>query len=613
MNTRKGSFEGLKISVIYKWMVILTCLMAVGLFASTRYALQSYAEMERLSNEYVEMEQQALTVRRASDFLTTEVNEFLVTGDVTHLEEYFEEVNVTKRRETAVNELAKHVNISYEDVQMAFEESQKLMEREIYAMKLACVSHGYRMENLPEEIQQMTLEAADLALTPDEQLEKARQMVHDESYNQSKDIIYAELNIFVEKVMDGLDQKMLVGEATLEHAMHLAQVGLVALVCLNLLIAVALVKLVLTPLNQFLTNVREESMLTESGAYEFRHLAKVYNKIYWEKEESEHQKKMFQYKAEHDLMTGVLNRSTAEDQIRELMEDTETPGVLILLDLDDLKGINDTFGHDEGDKAISGTAKILMGHFNNKAVIGRIGGDEFLIYLPGAANHRDTVSLSMTSLLRKLAGISVGGAEDRRVHCSVGCAAGNGLSGGYEELFKKADTALYQVKRAGKNQFAFYTPEMELADYHFKQQRFLADKDLRKVEDTELRELLGAIASYYQLVVSTNLSKNNYCLMVSEVDDILSDAPAIGHLDQFMKAAAKNVHGDDLKEFAGKLSRDALIQGHHKGVKNVRHYFRFRQPEGYRWVECNVILYNNEMGDICDFAMMRWADEYSNR
>ncbi len=184
-------------------------------------------------------------------------------------------------------------------------------------------------------------------------------------------------------------------------------------------------------------------------------------------EKKEHQMELLS-RSEHDGMTGLLNRAAAEERIREHLIARTNPGILILLDLDDLKGINDHLGHPEGDRAIMGIAAILKGHFRETDVIGRLGGDEFIIYLPGAAENYEAISASLTSLLRKLAAISVGENNERRVQCSIGCTIQTPETNSFEVLYNRVDTALYHVKRNGKNNFAFYSPEMECEDYQFR-------------------------------------------------------------------------------------------------------------------------------------------------
>lgn len=314
-------------------------------------------------------------------------------------------------------------------------------------------------------------------------------------------------------------------------------------------------------------------------------------------------------RADFDAMTGLLRREEGEERIRQhLAADHEKGGILILLDLDDLKGINDNLGHIEGDAAIIGISKTLKSHFRRDDVLIRAGGDEFIVFLPGAGQGVSAVELSMTALLRKLSGISIGENSARTIHCSAGCAVELPGSDTYDTLFKRADTALYHVKRSGKNNFAFYQPEMSQADYEFQSKKLLSMQNQKKFELAELQYLLSAIASFYQLVLSVNLSANTYYLMEEVKGGVFSRVSTFGVLDDFIKMAAVPIHPDDAAGYFSHLSRNALLQAYEQGRENVRHHFRFRDQDNYRRIECIVIFYTNEQGDVCDFTMLRWAD-----
>ena len=162
-------------------------------------------------------------------------------------------------------------------------------------------------------------------------------------------------------------------------------------------------------------------------------------------------------RSEKDGMTGVYNRKTAEDLIGHNLK-KNVPGILLLVDMDRLKQINDELGHKEGDKAIKGMAKILKDHFRQNDIIGRIGGDEFVVYLPDAAKNKETIPDFINTLIKKLNTFTVGEQNDVAISCSIGCTVEQANST-YESLYHQADLALYQVKKNGKNNFAFYSPD----------------------------------------------------------------------------------------------------------------------------------------------------------
>jgi diguanylate cyclase (GGDEF)-like protein len=162
-------------------------------------------------------------------------------------------------------------------------------------------------------------------------------------------------------------------------------------------------------------------------------------------------------RSEKDGMTGVYNRKTAEELIYNNLKN-KVPGIFLLVDMDRLKYINDVHGHKEGDKAIRGMAEILKSQFRSNDIVGRIGGDEFVIYLPGAAQNKDTISEVFSNLIKRLNAITVGERNDVAISCSIGCTIEQENST-YESLYHQADLALYQVKKNGKNNFAFYSPD----------------------------------------------------------------------------------------------------------------------------------------------------------
>ena len=159
-------------------------------------------------------------------------------------------------------------------------------------------------------------------------------------------------------------------------------------------------------------------------------------------------------------MTGLLNRATAEELIRTRVQTAAHPGMLMLMDVDGLKVINDTFGHREGDRVICSVAQMVKTHFRASDIVGRFGGDEFAVYLGSAAGSKAGVSASIRTLLGKIAALGVGSGGREHVHCSMGCAEqADGIT--FDELYRRADAALYHAKRHGKNQLAFYEAGME--------------------------------------------------------------------------------------------------------------------------------------------------------
>ena len=157
-----------------------------------------------------------------------------------------------------------------------------------------------------------------------------------------------------------------------------------------------------------------------------------------------------------DDMTGLRNKGALTREINAFLEDvTKDCGILLVLDVDKFKSINDTYGHDVGDSVIIQFGDFLKSIFKDGEIVGRFGGDEFIVFI------RDTKDME---LAEKIAASVVTGATEhirvpdaeRRVHVSVGVAIYRGLEANYSEIFKKADIALYEAKADPEMHYHIY-------------------------------------------------------------------------------------------------------------------------------------------------------------
>ena len=163
-----------------------------------------------------------------------------------------------------------------------------------------------------------------------------------------------------------------------------------------------------------------------------------------------------------DQMTDLLNRAGMEQQVLRLSRDCSGQKMMVVVvDIDDLKSINDSFGHTDGDLAIRTVATHLKSHFRASDLVARFGGDEFIVCLVG--NLSDSQSrCSLELLVDEITRDPVG--EGGRVVISVSVGAAMGVVG-YDDFYslcRRADAALYYVKQHHKHGCAFYEPSMEL-------------------------------------------------------------------------------------------------------------------------------------------------------
>jgi diguanylate cyclase (GGDEF)-like protein len=159
-----------------------------------------------------------------------------------------------------------------------------------------------------------------------------------------------------------------------------------------------------------------------------------------------------QYQAERDPLTGVLNRAGIERRLEwalETMANEYRPLAVLFLDIDHFKKINDSHGHAVGDACLGALVRILAAELQYGDQVGRIGGEEFLLVLPGADRRRardiaEHIRRSVEARCRQIAGVPVA------MTVSIGVAASQRGDTG-AALISRADEAMYAAKSAGRN------------------------------------------------------------------------------------------------------------------------------------------------------------------
>lgn len=155
--------------------------------------------------------------------------------------------------------------------------------------------------------------------------------------------------------------------------------------------------------------------------------------------------------AEYDSMLKIYNKSTFISLVDSFLK--QGNGVFLMLDIDNFKEINDTYGHPFGDKILISVAEMLKHTFTGNALIGRLGGDEFGVFL-----KEDCGREQIKEYMNALYGYKSGQAEDKaggNISFSIGIALSHGKTS-FKDFYQEADTALYLSKHNGKNKFSFF-------------------------------------------------------------------------------------------------------------------------------------------------------------
>jgi diguanylate cyclase (GGDEF)-like protein/PAS domain S-box-containing protein len=199
--------------------------------------------------------------------------------------------------------------------------------------------------------------------------------------------------------------------------------------------------------------------------------------------------------AYYDPLTQLPNRRLFQDRLSQAMAGCRRSGqhaALIFLDIDDFKTLNDTRGHDVGDRLLVEIGQRIRNEARETDTVARLGGDEFLLMLENLGDSAEQAALIARTVSEKLrqalsCAYEMDGGE---YHCSasLGIALFNGTDGSVETLLKQADLAMYRAKDSGRNTVRFFDPAMQTA------------LDERIALETDLRSALSLnqLALYFQ-------------------------------------------------------------------------------------------------------------------
>ncbi|WP_413738091.1 EAL domain-containing protein [Sodalis sp. RH21] len=171
------------------------------------------------------------------------------------------------------------------------------------------------------------------------------------------------------------------------------------------------------------------------------------------------------YLAYHDILTGLHNRTALYEQLNQVVvpaaaQDGAAGGMLLLMDLDGFKNINDTYGHPAGDFVLSEFARRLQGVAPQESLVARMGGDEFSLLIRAALSRQaaDTLCESIVKLTQSPFTL-IGASPFVTVSVGATFIGPSAITAG--ELLRKADAALYEAKRLGKNVHCFYSESLD--------------------------------------------------------------------------------------------------------------------------------------------------------
>jgi diguanylate cyclase (GGDEF)-like protein/PAS domain S-box-containing protein len=167
--------------------------------------------------------------------------------------------------------------------------------------------------------------------------------------------------------------------------------------------------------------------------------------------------------AQHDVLTNLPNRMLLTDRLTQALSLAERQGkqlAVMFVDLDHFKKINDSLGHDVGDKLLQSVAQRLTACVRKTDTVSRLGGDEFVILL-SQVEHAEDAAVSARKILRTLGEPHIVDNKSVDINVSIGVSTFPIDGGGADNLMNKADTAMYEAKQHGRNNYRFFRPDMQ--------------------------------------------------------------------------------------------------------------------------------------------------------
>ena len=488
MSSSKRNKDGLSLRTIYIWMIIATLIISGLMFYATFSLTSTFQRLTDATENQIALDKAAHELMDASDYLTERVQRFTVNGDPRFMNEYFTEAFETNRREHAIEKMSGDSRASavLEQLQEAMEGSRKLMHREYYAMRLVIEAKGYT--DYPAELQDVSLSEQDAVLSPEGKMRRATEMVLDDEYYDRKERIRTDL----QESLDALEAMTRNAESAafddVRGIMNYVRVIIVIQILGMVLLVWLTVRLEINPTLKAVDRIKNDRPIEEEGANEFRYLARAYNGL---TDQLSRENELLKEASRTDALTGIRNRLALREDYDSYQGHEVT---VMLLDLDNFKTINDTRGHEEGDRILSETGRLLADAFGREHCF-RYGGDEFLVIYPDC---------SEAEFRKKLDTIM----ENRPVFRDAGEVLRAGYSVGYvhayvneqrdlRDLFTEADQKMYQIKRdklraetlaGGRSRSRHEEAGIKAAEYTAEEMRVMLDNvsgmyDLARVVD----------------------------------------------------------------------------------------------------------------------------------
>lgn len=442
--------KGINVFFLHSAFAVIAFVVFAGILLLSSYVIKRYMMVQEAISRFMACQQSSREIMEYSNYLTEQARLFVTSQKPKYFETYLKEASNLQTQRSALERIRKISSgndIALQRLEMTLMHADSLIDMELYAIRLGIESINRNPSakgnvDMPERLQRVRLREIDNELSYEELRELSISTLFNEGYLIYRDRINENCNNIVQTISENISGNLQLNADQLGNTLRKLRLCLFLLMALAVLSFASLVVLVLKPLKKFQNAINKEEKLGIMGSEEFRNIAYSYNEIYDMKTVGE---KMLLFNAEYDSLTGIFNRRAFDHFCKTTAEKSQRIA-LLLINLDNFKRLNDTYGTSCGDVVLKELSRQLAKTFRNSDYIARIGGDEFAaILVDFNPAYAKVISSKIEEINDDLLTFN---SEIKNATISVGAAFSD--VGFNQELYKNADSALYAVKTSGR-------------------------------------------------------------------------------------------------------------------------------------------------------------------
>ena len=447
-NQEKKVYKSISIRTFGIIMIVVALIMAVILQLSIHDVKEASNQTQEFTNIYIDGQISLMATKSDSDSMIERVRSFVATGKEKFLQDYVNNLIDQETRTAVFQETIDKLNntSTYSRLLDSMDKINDMIVLEMHSLKLAISGYGIDEAKYSDVLTLPEFGEEEKKMSDQEKIAKANDLLYNDDYQNIRSAFVEDVDYCIDELTKITSQYREDNYAIITRLQNRQRLAVTISLILVILDVLTFWIFIVRPLSKNIEHIEKGEFLDIKGLEDVRIMADAYNRMF---ERIERDKEKLSYEASHDSLTGLLNRNAYNFQMRQL---DGKEFCFLLLDVDDFKGFNDTFGHDVGDKVLQKIARVLSANVRSEDFVFRLGGDEFAIVLQGTTNkNREIIENKMEKIRNDLLQKD----DDTPViKISLGASFSSGELD-VERIYKEADIALYQAKEQ-KNRLVFY-------------------------------------------------------------------------------------------------------------------------------------------------------------